>query len=69
MGAGGIDIDCLLITLSDMEFDNPKLRKNRTHIKHYQNVLLRMIKQQRYWQGRSLAEEVNKEWWKDTTKI
>jgi hypothetical protein len=28
-----------------------------------------MIKQQRYWQGRSLAEEVNKEWWKDTTKI
>ena len=67
--SGGLDIDCLLITPSDMEFDNPRLRKNRTNIKHYQNVLLGMIKQQRYWQGRSLAEEVNKEWWKDTTKI
>tara|TARA_Y100001968_G_scaffold47427_1_gene37644 strand:- start:270 stop:1457 length:1188 start_codon:yes stop_codon:yes gene_type:complete len=69
MGGGGLDIDCLLITPSDMEFDNPKLRKNRTQIKHYQNVLLDMIKQQRYWKGRSLAEEINKEWWKDTTKI
>jgi len=69
LGSGGLDIDCLLITPSDMEFDNPKLRKNRTNIKHYQNVLLGMIKQQRYWQGRSLAEEVDKEWWKDTKKI
>jgi len=69
LGSGAIDIDCLLITPSDMEFDNPRLRKNKTHIKYYQNVLLRMIKQQRYWQGRSIAEEVNKEWWKDTTKI
>ena len=69
LAPGGLDINCLLITPSDMEFDNPRLRKNRTNIKHYQNVLLGMIKQQRYWQGRSIAEEVNKEWWKDTTKI
>ena len=67
--SGGLDIDCLLITPSDMEFDNPRLRKIRTKIKHYQNVLLAMIKQQRYWQGRSIAEEVKKEWWKDTKKI
>ncbi len=69
LAPGGLDIDCLLITPSDMEFDNPRLRKKRADIKHFQNVLLGMIKQQRYWQGRSLAEEVNKEWWKDTTKI
>jgi len=69
LASGGFDIDCLLITPSDMEFDNPRLRKIRTNIKHYQNVLLGMIKQQRYWQGRSIAEEVKKEWWKDTTKI
>ncbi len=69
LDSGGSDIDCLLITPSDMEFDNPKLRKNRAHIRYYQNVLLGMIKQQRYWKGRSIAEEVNKEWWKDTTKI
>jgi hypothetical protein len=52
-----------------MEFDNPRLRKSRTRIKHYLNVLMGMIKQQRYWQGRSLAEEVNQQWWKDTTNI
>lgn len=69
LSSGGVDVDCLLITPWDMEFDNPRLRKSKTHIKHYQNVLLGMIKQQRYWQGRSLVEEVNKEWWKDTTKI
>ncbi len=69
LAPGGVDVDCLLITPSDMEFDNPRLRKKRTDIKHFQNVLLGMIKQQRYWQARSLAEEVNKEWWKDTTKI
>ncbi len=69
LASGGLEIDCLLITPSDMEFDNPRLRKIRTNIKHYQNVLLGMIKQQRYWQGRSIAEEVKKEWWKDTTKI
>ena len=67
--SSGLDIDCLLITPSDMEFDNPRLRKNRANIKYYQNVILGMIKQQHYWQGRSLADEVNKEWWKDTTKI
>ena len=69
VGSGGLDIDCLLITPSDMEFDLPRLRKNRTDIKYYQNILLGMIKQQRYWQARSIEEEVNKEWWKDTTKI
>ena len=69
LDTGGLDIDCLLITPADMEFDNPRLRKNRTNMKHYQNVLLGMIKQQRYWQGRSVAEEINKKWWKDTTKI
>ena len=69
LGSGGLDIDCLLLTPPDMEFDNLRLRKNRTHIKYYQNVLLGMIKQQRYCQGRSIAEEVNKEWWKDTNKI
>ncbi len=69
LASGGLDIDCLLITPTDMEFDNPRLRKNRANLKYYQNVLLGMIKQQRYWQGRSIADEVNKEWWKDTTKI
>ncbi len=69
LGSSGLDVECILITPSDMEFDNPKIRKNRMNIKYYQNVLLGMIKQQRYWQARNIAEEVNKEWWKDTTKI
>ena len=69
LASGGLDIDCLLITPADMEFDNPRLRKTRIKIKYFQNVLLGMIKQQRYWQNRSIAEEVKKEWWKNTTKI
>ena len=59
-GSGGLDIDCLLITPSDMEFDNPRLRKNRTYIKHYK-MYFWYIKQQRYWQGRSIVEEVKKD--------
>ncbi len=35
LGSGAIDIDCVLITPSDMEFDNPRLRKNKTHIKYH----------------------------------
>ncbi len=69
LSVGGVDINCLLLTPSDMEFDNPRLRKNRTYIKHYQNILLGMIKQQKYWQARSLAEEVKNRWWKETKKI
>ena len=65
-GVGELDVECLLITPSDLEFDNPRLRKHRTLLNYYQNVLVGMIKQQRYWQGRSLAEEVSKKWWKDT---
>ena len=65
----GIDINCLLVTPSDLEFDNPKLRQSRTEIKYQRNLLIGMIKQQRYWEGRSLVEEVRKDWWKNTEKI
>ncbi len=65
----GLDINCMLITPSDLEFDNPRLRKCRTHIKYQRNLLIGMIKQQRYWEGRSLAEEVRQDWWKNTEEI
>ncbi len=69
LAGDGIDINCLLITPSDLEFDDPRLRKCRTHIKYHRNLLIGMIKQQRYWEGRSLAEEVQQDWWKNTEKI
>ena len=59
-----IDVNCLLITPSDLEFDNAKLRKCRMHLKDQRNLLLRMIKQQRYWEERSIADELRQDWWK-----
>ena len=64
----GVDISCLLITPSDLEFDNSRLRKLRSNIKYNRHLLLGMIKQQRYWEDRSLAEELSKDWWKKTEK-
>ncbi len=65
----GIDINCLLVTPSDLEFDNPRLRKCRSEIKYHRNLLIGMIKQQRYWEGRSLAEEVRQDWWQNKEEI
>ena len=69
LGVEAIDINCLLVTPSDLEFDNPQLRKCRSEIKYHRNLLIGMIKQQRYWEGRSLADEVRQDWWKNTKKI
>ena len=29
------------------------------------NILLKMVRQQHYWQSRSLAKEVREQWWKN----
>ena len=62
----GIDIECMLLRQSDLEFDHSPLRKSKLHIKQYRHEILRMVKQQQYWQNRSLAKEVREQWWKNT---
>ncbi len=59
----GIDIACLLIRLSDLEFDNPKLRNCRNELKKYQSQVLKMVRQQQHWQKRALAYELQSKWW------
>ncbi len=58
----GIDIDCLLLRPSELEFDHPSLRKCRKLIKQQRNTLVKRLAQYRYWQSRSLANEVSKGW-------
>ena len=65
----GIDIICLLLKTSDLEFDHPSLRKCRSSLKESRNILLRMIKQQRHWKSRSLANEVSHQWLKNPPNI
>ncbi len=59
-----IEVACILIRLSELEFDHLMLRKCRQKLTQKRNNLLKMIRQHRYWQNRSLAEEVREHWWK-----
>ena len=60
-----VDMECILVRLSELEFDNPQLRKCKVHLQKQSNLLLKMIKQQRHWQKRSLVQEVQQNWWQD----
>ena len=61
-----IDIECLLVRPSELEFDHIKLRQCRQKITQQRNILLKLVRQQRYWQSRSLAKEVREQWWKNS---
>ena len=64
-----VEVSCLLINLSDMEFDNPSLRKSKSYLKKYRNLLMKMIKQERHWHNRSLANEVSQQWLQNPQEI
>ena len=61
-----LEIECLLIRVSELEFDDIRLRQCRQKITQQRNILLKMVRQQHYWQSRSLAKEVREQWWKNT---
>ncbi|WP_320667598.1 hypothetical protein [Prochlorococcus sp. MIT 1307] len=61
----GIDIACILVRLSELEFDNAQLRNLRLQLNQYQKDISQMVRQYRYWQGRSLSYEIHHNWWKD----
>ena len=58
-----IDLICLLIRTTELEFDNHRLRKIRTEINNHQKIVFKMVKQYRYWQSRSLADNIHQNWW------
>ncbi len=61
-----IDVLCILIRTSELEFDHLRLRQCRNQLTQQRNSLLKMIRQQHYWQSRLLANEVREKWWKTT---
>ncbi len=62
VGHSGMDVSCILIRTSDLEFENPTLRLYRKKIKDHRNLLLKMVKQHRHWQNRSIAKEAQEQW-------
>ncbi len=58
-----MDILCVLLRSSEMEFDNPKLRRCRLQLKQHHTRLFRMVRQQRHWQSRFKVQEAHQQWW------
>ena len=64
-----VHITCLLIQPSDLEFDDLRLRKCRYQMIQHRNRLSKMVKQERYWKSRSLANEVREQWLQNTPTV
>ena len=58
-----LDISCILLRLSELEFDDPRLRKCRVELRQYEKLIRDMVRKQRYWQSRSLAHKLQEDWW------
>ena len=58
----GMDVLCLLIRSSELEFDSPRLRRVRHRLHEHQRALPQMVQQQRHWQRRVLDREALKHW-------
>ncbi|HGY5560010.1 MAG TPA: hypothetical protein ACN46P_04425 [Prochlorococcus sp.] len=63
LGVDGMEIVCVLMRSSELEFDHPRLRRCRAELKHHRQDLLTMVRQQRHWQRRAMAQEVKQQWW------
>jgi len=63
LGVEGMEIVCVLMRPSELEFDHPRLRRCRAELKHHRQDLLTMVRQQRHWQRRAMAQEVKQQWW------
>ena len=58
----GMDVLCVLLRSNDLEFDSPRLRQCRKRLRVHHHALLTMVRQQRYWQRRSLDREARTHW-------
>ncbi len=61
----GMDISCVLLRSSDLEFDNPRLRRCRQKLKQYRQELQIMVRKQRHWQARFLSQQAHEQWWQN----
>ncbi len=62
MFGGGMEALCVLLRLSDLEFENPRLRRCGSDLHHHRGRLHKMVMQQRHWQGRTMVQEAQRQW-------
>ena len=58
----GIDVLCVLVRSSELEFDSFRLRSCRRRLRDQQQELLKMVMQQRHWERRCLDREARTPW-------
>ncbi|MEB3159519.1 MAG: hypothetical protein VKK03_08670 [Synechococcus sp.] len=62
-GESLIDLSCVLLRPSELEFDRVSLRRCRSKLRQRQRNLLTMVRQQRHWQRRAQTQQVQQQWW------
>ncbi|WP_236629578.1 hypothetical protein [Synechococcus sp. BS55D] len=58
-----VELSCLLLRPSELEFDHAELRRCRMCLRHRRRELLTMVQKQRHWQRRSTIRQVQEQWW------
>ena len=58
----GMDLLCVLIRFSELEFDSHRLRRSRRRLRDQQRELIKMVRQQRHWERRCLDREALTPW-------
>ena len=58
----GMDVLCVLVRSSELEFDSFRLRRCRRRLRDQQQELFKMVRQQRHWERRCLDREARKPW-------
>lgn len=58
----GMDLLCVLLRFSELEFDSHRLRRCRRRLRDQQRELITMVRQQRHWERRCLDREALSPW-------
>ena len=58
----GMDVLCVLVRSSELEFDSYRLRRCRRRLRDQHQELLKMVRQQRHWERRCLDREARTPW-------
>ena len=53
----GMDVLCVLLRFSELEFDSHRLRRCRRRLRDQQRELITMVRQQRHWERRCLDHD------------
>ncbi len=59
---GGMEIACLLLRPADFEFDYTDIRLCRTTLRKNRTEVFKMVRQQKHWERRSLANNLHRKW-------